>query len=364
METRAKKAKLRSMNPFEKVCSDVHDFIFQHLDKEDILKLSEVSAASDSAISTSSICMSKVPLKFGHLHKRTDARKIKVMMRSQRRYQNLNITIAVNETKENARKMIKLMKKFSLWLKELKIGVNANDVEVPQDLILPRLETLEINVPRKLFFASATRIKKLILYYQIFNRECVDWIQSQKRLEELEVNESDNFFDFDPVAPKGLKSFEFWLSDLNDAEKMNKFLQPVCDSLTFLSLYQCRAENLEMIVNEMPKLETFIFSELLGNIGGLKLNANENIVELTLITLIEPQIYKLLLSFVGLEILEVFALSSIEDFAWVARNMKKLKKFRFYWEEPTVDEIDERYEEMIAMDENVNKNIEIICKWT
>jgi hypothetical protein len=68
METRAKKAKMQqemiSLGPLEKVCNDVHELIFQHLDKHEVLRSTEVSPEWNFAISKSAVAMAKFTLKF------------------------------------------------------------------------------------------------------------------------------------------------------------------------------------------------------------------------------------------------------------------------------------------------------------
>jgi hypothetical protein len=182
----------------KKVCSDVHDLIFQHLDKADVLKLSKMSPKWNSLVSRSVVAMSKVDLKLN-----LGAFVSDDALKSQRQYNNLELRISDDAYFEIHRKL-QFIEKISPWLKELKIGVWANFVDL-QALDLPQLKTLDIFSPFMPFiFTKVTTLKTLSHCTIVYNLDAVEWIQKQNELKELKLRGFNNFFDFDPVAPKGI----------------------------------------------------------------------------------------------------------------------------------------------------------------
>jgi hypothetical protein len=359
METRAKKAKLSSMDPLGRVCSDLHDLMLQHIKKKEVLHLTTVSPDWNFAISSSSVAMSKVLLKLNDNDDPEDP-MLKVMLKSIRQYNNLCIIFTDQEEFPE----LKLLEKFSPLLKEWNIWMDRVFVPIPS-LTFPKLDSLKIySCKRPIVFANLTKLKKLRYGSKHFNQEAIDWIQSQTRLEELEMSgKVENFFKFNPIAPSGVKRFitynDYYEFNEEDAVKLNNFLKPICSTLTYLSLDSCFRENLELIINEMPNLETFRCWEDFEDVRGMKLKPNENITKLKIFSLKGPGVYNLLRSLVNLEVLELFDTKSIDEFEWIARNMPKLKRLLVRWNMIFKKFFEERYEEMKATEENINKHIEI-----
>jgi hypothetical protein len=282
MEIRAKKAKENSMDPLGRVCSDLHDLMFQHMSQKEVLHLSTVSPDWNFAISTSSVAMSKVPLKLRKLIRAEVPKKLKSMLKSHRQYNKLRIIISQEESAENISQIIKSLEKFSPWLKELDIINNrtSREISVPLGLTFPKLELLASTLPLNAF-VNATKLKQLIYLCKNFKQEAIDWIQSQKRLEELIfcVN-YNNFFEFNPIAPSGLKRLV--LKRINNVSEkfagtFNDFLKPICSTLTSLWLVFCHRKNLELIINEMPELKILISWQLSRDFHKLKLKSNKSI---------------------------------------------------------------------------------------
>jgi hypothetical protein len=305
-------------DPFEKVDRDVHDLIFQHLFKADILKISEVSPKWNFMISNSSVAMSKVSLRLTKGAFVSDE-----ALKSQRHYNNLELVISDDAFFEIHRKL-QFIIKISPWLKHLEIGVFAKFVDL-QALPLPQLEISNIFSPCMPFiFTKVNTLKKLTIDTPFYNREAVEWIQKQSELKELKLQGFNNFFHFDPVAPKGVEKLTL-LGNWNGAIfKLNNFLMSISDSLTFLSLSYCFPSNLELIVNGMPKLKIFACGELLGNINNLKLKPNKNITVLNL--------NYLLRSLITLQALTgVLKVEEIFSYEWISQNMINLKFARMHF---------------------------------
>jgi hypothetical protein len=183
----------------KKMISDVHELIFQHLSKADIIKLSEVSPKWNFMISNSSVAMSKVCLKLSH-----GAFVCDEALKSQRHYNNLELVISDDAFFEIYRKL-QFLEKISPWLKHLKIKVFAAFLGL-QAMPLPQLETLEIfSFCMPFIFTKVNTLKKLTIETPFYNREAVEWIQKQSELNELKLQGFNNFFHFNPVAPKGVE---------------------------------------------------------------------------------------------------------------------------------------------------------------
>jgi hypothetical protein len=232
---------MSSTNPIEKVCGDLHELMFQHFDKSDVLKASEVSPEWNETISKSSKCMAQIPLRF-------EGAVPEVISKSQRQYNNLRVVIHDRDqierqkfelSRQKSGQKIRLVKKFAPFLKHLSIK-DWFGIDFEPQIQFPKLQSLKISSKDSLIFVNALKLKKLSLRYGSYNREAVDWIESQEKLEELEVfGVGKFFFDLDPKAPKGIKRFEcsicFGLTDAV-ATKFNNFIEPMCDTLTILKL--------------------------------------------------------------------------------------------------------------------------------
>jgi hypothetical protein len=358
-----------SLDPLYKVCVDLHELMFQHFNKSDVLKASEFSSEWNEAISTSSKCMAQITLSF-------DWPKVipAEIIKSQRQYSNLEIELASAHTEENNNQKIRLMVKLSPFLKNLKLDNNAEDLlqrnpwrnlQLPI-LQMPKLESLEINSHYEIGLTiRATKLKKLSLSPGCFDREAVDLIESQEKLEELKLHRVDEcFLRHNPKAPKGIKQFD-WETHVGNtnATKLKNFMEPMCDTLTFLKLNSIiRPVNIELIVNKMTQLKTLEIDEsVLEDLNKAKLKSNTNIFKL-IIDSICPGTQYLLLSLVNLEDLSVNGFTTnVADFEWIARNLMKLKKLSYdsiY--ESRYERIFQRYNEMKENEEGINIDIEIV----
>jgi hypothetical protein len=352
------KAKMSSTNPFDKFCGDLHELMLQHFDGYEVLDASEVSPEWNEVISTSPKRMTQLPLKCNWWWIPEE------ISESSRQYNDLRIELKDYDTVQFIQQnLFQLLEKFAPFLKKLEIATTSKIDFAPQNLHLPKLESLGINSKFPIVFKNATKLKKLSLRVDNFNRTMVDWIESQTQLEELNLNAfGKKFFDFDPKAPKGVKRFYCWLLKgltETDAEKFNNFIEPMCDTLTFLQL--CGVifpVNFELIVNEMSKLKTFKLNYYVENLNGAKLKSNKNITELQ-ISEFSSGIQYLLLSLVNLDDLEIVVGIDVADIEWIARNLMKLKKLSSRYFETSPETIVQRYNEMRATEQGINMDIEL-----
>jgi hypothetical protein len=361
METGAKKLKLSreiiTLDPLHKVCGDLHEMMLQHFKKSDVLKVSEVSPEWNEAISTSAKCMAKIPLEI----KRWDKQVPDVINESQRHYNNLQIECGVKEPAQISRQKIQLVAKFAPFLKKLNILNWSETVFDPQTLEFPKLETLGIESDDPIVFANETKLKKLSLSFENFNRATINWIEKQENLKEIELNlVNRNFFTFNPKAPKGIKQVKFWL-DYKETRttKLNNFMKPICDTLMVLEISgKIFLKNLELMVNEMPKLKTLkLDNSDFKNLNKANLISNSSITELKIDMKI-PKMYYLLFSLVNLEDLSINRSIKIDDFEWIAENLLKLKKLSSYYFKPSQEIFEDRYDEMKENAEGINVDIE------
>jgi hypothetical protein len=357
---------MSSENPLHKVCIDLHELMLQHFTESDVLKASEVSPEWMKTISISPKCMSKIPLKFEF------SRQVpKEMSESRRQYSDLNVHTLHLEPAQISQQKFKMVEKLAPFLKKLQIFSVSGFVYEQQNLQLPKLESLEITsngLP--IIFVNTTKLKKLSLWFHHFNLETIEWIEKQENLEELKLEHIyEDFFYSPPKLPKGIKRFECSSFDLqeNQASKLNNFLEPMCETLTSLTfkVYSIFPTNIEFVVNQMPELISFeLFYYDLKDMNTAKLRSNKNITKLKISKFV-PKIQYLLLSLLNLEELEIknfqrmYHSINIADFEWIARNLMKLKKLSSPFT-PSEEAIVERYNEMKANEEGINKEIEII----
>jgi hypothetical protein len=245
-------------------------------------------------------------------------------------------------------------------LKELKVDIKSEISPVSETFEFPKLESLKFaSKTTQIDFTKAKNLKNLT-YKAKYNRKVLEWIQGQKQLEQLEMICCKEFFDFDPIGPESVKRFKFnglYSFNLTFAEslKLNKFIEPMCNNLTFLSLSDCRNENVDLIVSKIPKLKTLEVRFFFDDLSLLNFKPHFTLTELS-ITL-ESKVHKFVKSFCNLEVLNVLNVS-ISDFEWIPRNLMKLKKLSCLPEETILT----RYEEMKENEENINKNIEIVLR--
>jgi hypothetical protein len=351
---------MSSTNPLEKVCGDLHELMLQHFAKSDVLKASEVSPEWNETISKSLKCMAKIHLRFGLSNEAPEA-----IIESQRQYSDLSVSVDSSSSALIFQQKFQLVEKFSPFLKKLEIHNYSRFVYEPRNLQLPKLESLVIRAKDPIVFANVTKLKKLSLSFSNFDRATIEWIEKQKKLEELNlVGLRKDFFEFDPKAPKGIKRFEcnIW-HGLTDAAKLNNFMDSMCESLTRLTLFgPIFPANIEIIVNQMTKLKSLKLSRtVMKDLNKAKLKTNFNITELVIWKLY-PEYQYLLLSLLNLKELSILGWNGIDvaDFEWIARNLMKLKKLWSSRFKPSRERIIERYNEMKASEEGINMDIEII----
>jgi hypothetical protein len=368
MEPAKKKINLIIFDPLELICGDLHDMMLQHLNSKEIQIASEVSFAWNFIIAISPVCMSKIHLKqYLWKARRAIPEKLNILLKSQRRYQNLTIRI-VNHPPEVAQNMFQLIKKHSPWLKSLTIlGACKNTSELfSQSLTFPQLNSLDFNFwDESPAFINCTTLKKFSYHAGDCTQEAVDWIQSQTQLEDIKLTMSSksNILDFNPVAPKGIKKFMFETQrNLTQQEnvKMRNLMEPMCESLIELIYRGQCSNNLVFIVNEMPLLKKL---DIDGNeIGNLVLQPNFSITSLIFRKNWNRLDHReaLLLSLVNLEHLQIYVIS-IYDLTWIVKNLRNLKKLTTknclrYTAAPVLAS----YEAMKITENNINKNLEIV----
>jgi hypothetical protein len=350
---------MSSTNPLEKVCGDLNELMLQHFNKSDVLKASEVSPEWNEAISKSAKCMAQIHLKFART-----VQVPKVIVESKRQYNDLNIWSQYDQYEALRWEKIPLMVKLSPFLKKLEICHKSHIEFEPQNVQLPKLESLVIESDVPIALVDATKLKSLSLCLDGYNRKTIDWIESQEKLEELKLTlNGANFLDFDPKAPKGIKRFECWfMVDLTDADavKFNNFMEPMCEALTDLKLEfedSIQPAIIELVVNKMPNLKTVDFSYAeLENLNKLKLKSNTSITELK-IHEFDSETRHLLRSLVNLKHLTIEDKIIAADFSWISRNLMKLKKLSCCCFEK--GKMVQRYK-MKASKSGINKRIEIV----
>jgi hypothetical protein len=372
METPAKKAKIQAeivcLDPLEYACEDLHDMILQHLNKKEVLNSSEVSPNWNSTIGKSSVAMSKIQLKIERFG-RSKSDIPELFLNSERHYNNLDISIYEDKLASIVNRMHQLVEKFSPWLKNLALNV-YNDEAFPIDLTYPKLETLKIGGSRRvLFLPNATNLKKLQFYScGQYSQELIDWIKNQERLEELIISfDYHIFFDCAPIAPKGLKRFIFQSDTIlrdEDPSKLNNFLTSARETLTHLSLGEhFYYGSLDLIFNQMPQLKTFHCENIKGPIiTNLSFKVNENITKLSF-PYFDRNMVKSLVNLETFYILDMCGGLNIEEFEWIAQNMKRLNLLGVSGNQY---ECEERYEEMKKTEADINKDIKfkhVYCAW-
>jgi hypothetical protein len=111
METRTKKLKLLreliTLDPFYKVCGDLYELMLQHFDKYEVFNASEVSPEWNETISTSSKCMTQLPLRL------SSNRIPRVISKSNRQYNDLEVECYRNKTIEIVQPKLQLEEKFA-----------------------------------------------------------------------------------------------------------------------------------------------------------------------------------------------------------------------------------------------------------
>jgi Leucine-rich repeat (LRR) protein len=361
---------MSSLNPLENVCGDLHDLMLQHFNKSDILKVSEVSPEWNETISTSSKCMARIPLKFGW----SVAVVPEEIFDSQRQYNDLTIESSFDEFNDISLRKFKVIAKFAPYLKNLKFAHGYGGgglVFMPENLKFPKLESLNILVTLTRTSFIATKLKKLQVTFDCCNRETLSLIESQEKLEELQLNDMCNcLLEMNPKALKGIKKFECKFKyykplSIDKAAKFNKIMEPMCETLTYLKVeFGIFPVNIELIVNQMPKLKTlFLNNCVLKDLKKTKFISNSSIKELHIDEESIHEIKNLLFSLINLEVLQTNASESVirfADFRWIARNLLKLRKLFCRFIKPYPERILERYDDLKATEEGINMDIEIV----
>jgi hypothetical protein len=397
METRAaKKIKLQeiqlesSLDPLLKVHPDIHYMIFQHLSFEDVIKGSEVSTAWNSAIGTSSKCLSKIQL---NLNQSQNESNRKELINIKREYRSMRLTL-LNKQKSN--EALHLMQKLASNLLDLKIRFNFEKIEnFPELVDFPKLaclditglyeskpivsngfrsfsfQSLKLQIDR--YFKNVTTLKKLRMCFELTeDSQLSDWILKQHQLEELTFRRWwGNIFENDLLAEASfpLRSFKFLgNSTPTQTENFHKFLLKMSDSLKFLSILKADAETVEFAVNNLPNLKKLHCYQIEGDIDNLQLKPNDSITELKLRHHNTKHTEALFKSLVNLEVLKTSGIDE-DDLKWIFRNMKTLKKlnvqlFKIWSDLYLIEQCVAVYEELKESGEEINRDIEITseCK--
>jgi hypothetical protein len=349
------------LDPFEAIFPELFDFIFQHFTNKDIQKLSKVSKDWNHFISTSQICLMKTPLKFAGEEKVPFE-----IMESKKRFNNLHVFLHGNERTQR-----ELLKRLAPWLKHLEIEMCIPYYYTIKALQMPKLETAEIcsylEVP--FVFENVTGLKKLKYKAFNFDQEVHNWIQKQSKLKEFKLELGNTkFFDYNFEVPKSVEKFECVLRleerfyQHADTSHDFEYRVNMLNTVTDLELHECDAKQLEMVVNQMPKLKSFKCKSKMSNPSSAKFNLNFTITKLELFSF-NHFLNNLLLSLVNVEVLNIGKSMTIAEYEFIFRNMMKLREFYCSFSRPrpvTYENMIQRYESMKKSEADINKNIKFI----
>jgi hypothetical protein len=148
MGPKAKKMKLNenkvNLDPLERIHSDLHNLIFQHLKGKEVKKLSEVVTDWYLKLGSSKVAMSKIQLSLAVLSKKSD----EALFTSQRRYSNFDFLCH-----NNAVQRFNILKAFAESLEHLEVKqVVKNFHELVPDansIEFPKLKSLMVAANRR-----------------------------------------------------------------------------------------------------------------------------------------------------------------------------------------------------------------------
>lgn len=373
------------MDPLERLTEDIHELIFQHFDERDILGLSTVSKAWYDSIGSSKKCMSKVEFALKFQKKSSNTRhqqiggKINLVKETTRRYQNITINCCFDRTL--SAEFWCLLEFLSSNLVNLKI--KSIKLESYANVNLPKLEFLKLTYVsshiRDVLLKGTSILKKLVLKKESpvkWNMACrrgittgfSEFCQKNNRLKELELHGAmqyvSSFEERISVVRFQLTSLkvktDMRLTEISEKSQENfiSFLNTQQHTLENISVDVCLPKVIQHIFNNMPSLKSIHVDVVITNqhfkVRDLKLRLNEHVVELKIPYVTEhDDIIEFLNAAPNLMSLFVVHLSH-ETMAYVAWNLRYLKKLQFRY-----DEIDcaAYYERLKSNHPDVNQDI-------
>lgn len=317
--------------------------------------------------------------------------KIEIMQRSIRPYQNVSIVCRFDYNLSID--FWSLLQTLQQSLTELKIkSIKFGPFhQTPSPISLPHLKVLKLTYVetdvRNVLLDACSSLKKLKLKTESPLKwkerissnpptlACIsNFLENNTQLEDLELHgpqQYHSFFmqDFSDTVRFHLKRLKIKtsirLSLLSEEAERNflKFVSTQSNSLESFFIDGCRPLVLRHVFNEMPALST-IHIELMFmeefKVKDLKLQLNENIRDLNIPYVTNPQDIKEFLSITP-NITSLFiAHLSHDTIEFIARNMMNLKKLKFRF-----DEIDARsfYDQLSDDNPEVNQDIEMIVDY-
>jgi hypothetical protein len=292
------------------------------------------------------------------------------LLESERRYQHLELAFVY---RTNADQKLLLLQRFSPTLVNLNIQIADTKIssKLPEKLSFPKLKTLKWKGPdSKNFILNALtdsiNLEKLSIEVSVVNPNMLNSIMKFKNLKELELLSSrENYFKVEELQEAQFKLVSLSISckesELKPQTRKNfdKFVLSMADTLTSMKFEWCKSDEIDLVLNKLPALKRFESNYVSGCHTRIekRLKPNQTIKELTINNhswMIQKEI---LACFKGLEFIK-FSYVSVEDFNWIVRNMKGLKKLQA---EPRPNfNIAAHYNTLKAEDPSINGNIEII----
>lgn len=271
--------------------------------------------------------------------------------------------------------MMLTMEKFSQSLVEMEINVCFEECFKffePRQLKFPKLKKLcIISYAHKLLPMMETNLLSDFKFGECAD-ECADhisdFLKKQHCLKRLTITETSshlNRINFRNVT-FALTSLSLEIrAELSPTAKftIHSLLRNMSDSLEIFEASNVLPEDVKLVVNELPKLKTFMYGfleEPENDILVLKRNTSITALEITRRSL--PSIPKnLILALENLRTLGVDYDSMRrfkEDFMWIVKNAPKLEVLKCMYINQ-VDEIQTYYELLKTQDDSINQNINI-----
>jgi hypothetical protein len=364
------------LDPFELLHEDVHEFIYHHLEGKEVINLFLVSPKWNRRQNEASAAMAKIKFVFNGSFltgKDPSTREVNAMLQSQRKYRSFK---GIFKYSTNIARKLLLLQRFSESLVEMKFFTygNIKSSSLPSNLNFPKLKSAAIRGNSHGSFVSeilknAPNIEMLSIESLKMNADLVKCLMQKTKLKELKIdgNRTDIFqfhsmqdckfkltslsfsnFDRNPLSPRVRSNFE-------------NFMIQMTETLTHLKL-SCFKEDFEFVLEKFPKLTSFSFDYIHGDLNSMQLKPNTSIKKLSLSRLnILP--IKYFACFTVLEEFNAYEMTT-ENFEWIVRNMKQLKKLKFRsWTNQvqcTKSDIEKRYNILKAEDPMVNQKINIL----
>lgn len=301
------------MDPLVSLLPELHDMVFHHFEVFDIKKITEVSPTWNKTLGGSRMIMKKLRIKLlqSILYKDRESRVIRNLAQcTVRRYQNAYISCKMLRC-QFSRKLFMYVTNGGKSLVNLEIDfhnwMSEEDTQFYDALDLSNLKTLKLEfVTESLtsrLLARFTSLTKLFLRYnrtwEVNIPSLRTFLQQNQCLKTLELTHieyynvffTEDISEFVSFRLKNLKIIHWILSPsgLPDTERnFIKFLATQSQSLESLSVNEARPKVIEFFFNNMPALKHLeIFGEF--EVENLRLNLNENIVELGMPSLERPE---------------------------------------------------------------------------